>query len=54
MRTIVNWWLQVVCRHEWKTEERRFLYVRGGGETTRVSATCHKCGWHRVYEKWGA
>jgi hypothetical protein len=43
---------EVFCRHSWKTEEARFTYVFGGGETVRVSATCEKCGYHRVYDKW--
>lgn len=48
------WWYlcSVFCRHRWKLEERTFDYVRGGGQTTRVSATCEGCGWHRSYKKW--
>ena len=52
MRWLMNYLRQVFCGHHWVTEEVRLQYVHFGGETTRISATCSKCGYHRVYDKW--
>lgn len=43
------------CKHEWEYDEKHSEIFDGYGDVTKqglkVSATCKKCGWHRVYWK---
>jgi hypothetical protein len=52
MKWLVQYFREAFCTHAWTTEEAEYAYVFWGGDTVRVSATCTKCGYHRVYDKW--
>lgn len=49
MRTIVNYFRQVFCKHDWLIEEGRVdSYMRIGA---KVYMRCKKCGYHQSHWK---
>jgi len=55
MRTIINFFRQCFCKHEFIYEEifGRLEFPKTIKEKTRISRTCKKCGWHKAYWKFG-
>jgi hypothetical protein len=54
MRSIVNYFRQVFCKHEWEREECKTEWRDGLGshkKGLKVSATCVKCCYHKSYWK---
>lgn len=54
MRTLVNYFRQVFCKHAWNFEEcttREFLEGRLIRTGQRVTATCQKCAYYKSYWK---
>lgn len=49
MRTIVNYFRQAFCKHDWLIEESKVeAYTRTG---VKVYMRCKKCGYHQNHWK---
>jgi hypothetical protein len=55
MRSLVNYFRQVFCKHDWTTTdgiEYDDYTSNGTLKVTNVNMVCKKCKWHRDYIKY--
>jgi uncharacterized OB-fold protein len=53
MRTIVNYFKQVFCKHNWIiSESKSITHFYGSGDAKIVYMRCDKCGYHKHHNKY--